>query len=331
MKNVVFLLLIFSFSITKAQHTFSIVAVDSVTGEIGSAGATCGDSIIWPGTPGAKIISEILPGKGAIHTQSYYLKANQTNAHDRMMAGDSPKQIIAWLVANDVENYPEIRQYGVVDFNNGHPRSAAYTGADCMDYKNHILGKNYAIQGNILIGKRVLDSMEARFKRTPGALAEKLMAAMQGAKMVGADSRCTSNGTSSLSAFIRVAYPNDKPTAMYLDINVAGVAKGTEPIDKLQTKYNVWKLTAGTKTPQNLNKVHIEIFPNPSNKVVEIKLDNAQVDKIEITDITGRVVLVQEVKSKLTEIDMESWMSGIYFINFYKGELKLTIAKIMKY
>ena len=43
------------------QHTFSIVAVDTMTGEIGSAGATCGDSIIWPGT-WAYIISDILPG-----------------------------------------------------------------------------------------------------------------------------------------------------------------------------------------------------------------------------------------------------------------------------
>ena len=153
MRTLYFSLLAFSFSLTHAQHTFSIVAVDSVTGEIGSAGATCGDSIIWPGTPGAKIISEIIPGKGAIHTQSYYLAANQTNAHNRMMAGDNPKQIIVWLVATDVQSDASIRQYGVVDLNGGHPRSAAHTGSGCMDYKNHILGKNYAIQGNILIGK----------------------------------------------------------------------------------------------------------------------------------------------------------------------------------
>ena len=62
------------------QHTFSIVAVDSITGEIGSAGATCGDSIIWPGTPGALIISDIIPGIGAIHTQSYHDATNQLNA-----------------------------------------------------------------------------------------------------------------------------------------------------------------------------------------------------------------------------------------------------------
>lgn len=191
MKNPILFLLVFYFFNSHAQHTFSIVAIDSITGEIGSAGATCGDSIVWPGTPGAKIISDVIPGKGAIHTQSYYLAANQTNAHNRMIAGDSPQQIIGWLIANDNEGDPSIRQYGIVDYNGGHPRSAAHTGAGCFDYKNHLLGKNYSIQGNILIGRQVLDSMESRFNKTKGSLADKLMAAMQGAKIIGADSRCT--------------------------------------------------------------------------------------------------------------------------------------------
>jgi hypothetical protein len=53
-----------------AQHTFSIVAIDPATGQIGSAGATCGDSVLWPGTPGARIISDVIPDLGAIHTQA---------------------------------------------------------------------------------------------------------------------------------------------------------------------------------------------------------------------------------------------------------------------
>ena len=62
MYRVVVVLFLLSLSNIYSQHTFSIVAVDTLTGEIGSAGATCGDSIIWPGTPGAYIISDILPG-----------------------------------------------------------------------------------------------------------------------------------------------------------------------------------------------------------------------------------------------------------------------------
>ena len=182
---IITLLLIISFA-GKSQHTFSIVAVDPITGEVGSAGATCGDNIIWPGSPGAIIISDIIPGVGAIHTQSYYNTTNQSNAHNRMVLGDSPQDIIAWLVANDISFNPSIRQYGVVDYNGGRPRSAAYTGANCFAYKNHLLGPNYAIQGNILLGQQILDSMESGFNNTEGCLSDKLMAAMQS----GENSRC---------------------------------------------------------------------------------------------------------------------------------------------
>jgi uncharacterized Ntn-hydrolase superfamily protein len=135
-KRVVFsVLLFFALPFTYAQHTFSIVAVDSVTGEIGSAGATCGDTITWPGILGAMIISDIIPGTGAIHTQAHYQETNQENAHDLMQEGNSPQEIINWLVENDVQGYPSFRQYGIVDFNDGNPRSAGFTGSNCDDYK----------------------------------------------------------------------------------------------------------------------------------------------------------------------------------------------------
>ena len=146
MNRVVAIFFLLGISNLYSQHTFSIVAVDTITGEIGSAGATCGDSIIWPGTAGAYIISDILPGVGAIHTQSFWLASNQVNARVQMQQGSTPNQIISWLVAHDAQNNPQSRQYGVVDYSNGSSRSAAFTGTSCFDYKNHILGPNYAIQ-----------------------------------------------------------------------------------------------------------------------------------------------------------------------------------------
>jgi len=196
-------LLLFA-NILLAQHTFSIVAVDPVTGEIGSAGATCiaaEDGALW--------ISDIVLGVGAIHTQSYWHSTNQTNARTRMEAGDSPQEIMDWLVANDVSNDPTIRQYGAVDLNGGSPRSAAFTGTNCFAEYIHITGPNYAIQGNILISEDVVTDMETAFLNEPGTLADKLMAALQGAKRPGADSRCLDDGVSSASAFIRVADPSD--------------------------------------------------------------------------------------------------------------------------
>lgn len=211
--------------------TFSIVAVDLNNGQVGSAGASC--------IGGSIIISDIHPGVGAIHTQSYWSGYNQIMASNLMDSGLSPDEIINYLIENDVNNNPSIRQYGIVDIYEG-GRSAAYTGENCMDYKNHILGINYAIQGNILLNEQVLINIENNFNTTIGTLSDKLMAALQGANIPGADSRCLDNGTSSLSAFIRVAEPFDEPDNFLLDLNINNTNNNQEPIDLLQDLYNEW-------------------------------------------------------------------------------------------
>jgi len=211
--------------------TFSIVAVDLNNGQVGSAGASC--------IGGSIIISDIHPGVGAIHTQSYWSGYNQIMASNLMDSGLSPDEIINYLIENDVNNNPSIRQYGIVDIYEG-GRSAAYTGENCMDYKNHILGINYAIQGNILLNEQVLINIENNFNTTIGTLSDKLMAALQGANIAGADSRCLDNGTSSLSAFIRVAEPFDEPDNFLLDLNINNTNNNQEPIDLLQDLYSEW-------------------------------------------------------------------------------------------
>ena len=294
------------------QHTFSIVAVDTITGEIGSAGATCGDSIIWPGTPGAYIISDILPGVGAIHTQALWTASNQVNARVQMQQGASPNQIISWLVAHDVQNNPQSRQYGIVDYQNGSSRSAAFTGTNCYDYKNHILGPNYAIQGNILLGQQILDSMENYFLNTPGCFPEKLMAAMNGAKVVGADTRCMVEGTSSLSAFLRMALPTDSYNNLFLDINVAGTAPNVEPIDVLQTKYNQWKNSNisycdSVLSTEIFQKKEVEIHPNPTNNFITIS-NIEESKKIELFSLNGK--FLETVKSY--NFSLKNYSEGIY-------------------
>jgi len=211
--------------------TFSIIAIDTLTNEVGSAGASCiGNSVI---------ISDIHPDWGAIHTQSYYLQYNQNYASELMDLGFSPIEIIEMLEENDIQNNPGIRQYGIVDMING-GRSAAFTGDDCIDYKGHITGPNYSIQGNILLGLEILTQMENNFISTTGSLSDKLMAAMQGSNIPGADTRCLDDNISSLSSFIRVARPNDSPNNIYLDLRVNNTFGNTEPIDSLQTLYSQW-------------------------------------------------------------------------------------------
>jgi|GEM_PF-589912 len=268
MRNVVFLLMAGLSSILNAQDTFSIVAVDPDNRQVGSAGATCLDSVL-EGTS-AVIISYIKPGVGAIHTQSYWNPINQANASARMDAGDSPEEIMDWLEANDAEGNPAIRQYGAADLDPANsPRVAAFTGGDCFDFKGHELGPNYAVQGNILSGRAILDSMSFRFFFELSDLAGKLMASMQGAKKVGADTRCFAAGVSSRSAFLRVANPDDS-TEFYLDLVVGSTPPGVDPIDVLQEKFDAWRDVnpyfpppSGLSSPAG-ERVVLLVSPNPA-------------------------------------------------------------------
>ncbi len=240
-------LFLFFPSLLLSQHTFSIVAIDTISGEIGSAGATCLDSSM-PGIDyGALAISDIILKHGAIHTQAWLSLENQKSARKRMEQGDTPNEIISWLVDNDNgEDGRKIshRQYGIVSFVDGNPASAAYTGSKNFKEASHTTGRNYSIQGNTLLNKLVLYDMEQAFLKSDGPLGDRLMAAMLAAKRHGADSRCLKLGVSSLSAFLRVAKPSDPdPTygKLSLDINIGAVPKGVDPIDKLQKAYNDWK------------------------------------------------------------------------------------------
>jgi uncharacterized Ntn-hydrolase superfamily protein len=315
MKYFTFLLFILLSQVLKSQDTFSIVAVDTITGEIGSAGASCIDESQIEG--GALIISDVLPGRGAIHTQAYWNTTNQQNAHDRMVEGMSPQEIIQWLSTHDSQNNPSVRQYGIVDFDtNGHARSAGFTGANCMDYKNHITGPNYSIQGNILLGQQILDSIEARFLNTEGSFAEKMMAALQGAKVIGADTRCTDNGTSSLSAFVRVARPEDQIGGFYCDLNVPSIPAGREPIDSLQTLFDAWLETV-VGTPEKDPSSNVIIYPNPAKD--EIRVNTDQSYKIIISNHLGCILLKiikNESESQNMRISVADFAPGLYFINF---------------
>lgn len=323
MKQLALLLLAFAFARpTFSQDTFSIVAVDSTSGEIGSAGASCLDNIQFPGSNGAIIISNILPGRGAIHTQAAYTSPNQNTARSKMQQGLSPEEIIAWMKTHDSNFSPQTRQYGIVDFNpaGGSPRSAAFTGTNCLDWKGHRTGPNYAIQGNILLGPQILDSMEARFLRATGSLADRLMYALQGANVVGADTRCTANGTSSLSAFLRVAKPGDPANNFHLSLNVPALPAGMEPIDSLQTLYKQWKTTAATEPSEAV----AQIFPNPASGHVTVVLEETE-GVFELYDLTGQRVFSQKIQRGTNRAVPASLPTGVFFVKIaVEGKAALT-------
>lgn len=327
---IILLILFQSFSLN-AQDTFSIIAVDTITGEIGGAGASCIDENSIP--TGVLIINDILPGRGGIHTQAYWLSANQQNAHDRMAEGMSPQEIIDWLVANDVQNNPTKRQYGIVDTDeDGHPRSAGYTGVNCDDYKNHILGPNYAIQGNILLGPQILDSIEARFLNTQGTLAEKLMSALQGANVPGADTRCLNEGTSSLSAFIRVAKEDALPGDWWCDLLVPSTPYGVEPIDSLQVLFDSWLIWTDTEDKPFVQPNRARVFPNPASDHFSFEIDKisgVSNVRIQIFAADGRLMAEEAYTGQLVDFDCTEFPDGIYLYKIISESLPLDAGKIV--
>jgi uncharacterized Ntn-hydrolase superfamily protein len=316
MKKQIILIILATFAIQTAnsQDTFSIVAVDSVTGEVGSAGASCVD-LFQAGFSNDDFLGQLIPNVGAINTQAYYIPANQTNATTRMNLGETPSQIISWLVANDVQSQPEFRQYGIAAIVNGSPETAAHTGSSTDNYKNHIVGPNYSIQGNILLGQEVLDSMESRFLNESGDLACKLMAALQGANMTGADTRCNSNGTSSLFAFVKVAQPSDTFGNPSFNISVRTASNaGIEPIDSLQTKFDLTHNcnTVGLIESKDFSK-SFSIYPNPSSDYLTIDNKTEETYDLFLFDITGKLIN-QESIDKTKNLKVSHYKSGIYFL-----------------
>ncbi|PHR30304.1 MAG: secretion protein [Fluviicola sp.] len=316
MRYILFFLItsVFSISTVQSQDTFSIVAVDSVTGEVGSAGASCVDLFQFGGITD-HFLGQLIPGVGAINTQAYYDTGNQNNATARMNLGETPSQIIQWLTSNDVAGNPTVRQYGISAMINGSPQSAAHTGTSTDDYKNHIVGPNYSIQGNILLGQQVLDSMEARFLAEEGDLACKLMAALQGANMVGADTRCATNGTSSLFAYVKVAQTTDTfGNPSFIASVRTHDGDGIEPIDSLQLKFDLVH-PCGSADLNELNQGILEIFPNPTKGKFEIRLNESSGKEatLKIHSFDGSLIL-EETFTDFTSIDLTKFESSLFLL-----------------
>lgn len=300
-----------------AQDTFSICAVDSVTGQVGSAGATC----IANSSLSAIIISDVHPGVGVIHTQSYWIPANQNYAQTLMNSGYSPQQILDSVTYYDASSDSTIRQYGAVDLNSGSPRSAAFTGSNCMNYRNHITGPGYSIQGNILLGQQILDSMQSAYLNTPGSLACKLMAAMQGAKVVGADTRCLSYGISSYSAFLRVANPADTPGNFFFDLTVNTFPGSNEPIDSLQIMFDYAGgcNAVGISETNGNSASELSAAFNANDKMLNInfgKIISAEGCELKVVDVSGKLIQAYSIPSGRSNhaFSVLNYSDGIYLL-----------------
>jgi uncharacterized Ntn-hydrolase superfamily protein len=332
-------LLCFTFVLTihlAAQDTFSIIAADPETGEIGAAGATCVDGIASFG--GIQILNQIIPGRGGVNAQAYICVNPHVNldlAIEQMGEGLSPEEVIDYLVANDAcfsQNFnPAYRQYGIVDFDTeGNVRTAGFTGASADDYKEHRTGLTYAVQGNILLGPEVIDGMEDGFNNTEGSLAQKLMAAMQGANIAGADVRCLDRGTSSTSAFLRVVRPTDDVNAPYLNLSILEMPFGEEPIDSLQALFSEWELVNDTR---NLTEANVlAVYPNPTGGRVNLQVaSDATITRVAVYTLYGQMMEQNDyVVTNEVTLETMGWPAGTYYLKVQLSEGQMLMRKLVK-
>ncbi len=326
-----FLLIIVSSLHSTLFATFSIVAVDTVTRQVGVAAASC----VQKG--GIADICHVEPDKGVIIAQAWFAYPNLLKAKKLLQEGKSPQAIIDELVESDPQAV--FRQYGIVALDHLN-RSAAFTGGLNPQCNGQIIGSNYSIQGNSLSGAHILKNMETAFLETSGSLPLKLMAALQAAKENGADKRCPS--TSSLCACIKVANPGDDPPGTSLIIQVADVEG--EPIDALQKEFDhacgIVLVNSQAGSFPELFSLQ-QNYPNPFNLSTVIRFSCPQRANVSliIQDVLGRTI-----KSLLNEernIGMHSVLwhgrdnfgrvvpAGLYFCRMEAGDFQQCIKLVL--
>jgi uncharacterized Ntn-hydrolase superfamily protein len=157
--------------------TYSIVARDPATGELGVAVQTrwfnVGETVPWAE-----------PGVGAVATQSMSEKSYGPLGLARMRDGASARAALDGLVAEDAGR--EVRQVGMVDATG---RSAAFTGAQCVEAAGHLTEDDVSIQANMMERATVWPAMAAAHRATGGELADRLVAALRAAEGEGGDVR----------------------------------------------------------------------------------------------------------------------------------------------
>jgi uncharacterized Ntn-hydrolase superfamily protein len=159
--------------------TFSITARDSENGTLGVAVSTKVPAV-------GSLCPFIRYGAGAVSTQAWVNPALGPLILDRLEAGENAAQALEHVMAAETD--ADLRQVGVVDCKG---MSAAYTGHTTDAWAGHKSGKNYSVQGNMLVGEETLAAMEQAIVRNPAGqtLGERLLQALEAGQAAGGDRR----------------------------------------------------------------------------------------------------------------------------------------------
>jgi len=191
---------------TRPIATYSIVAYDETTGELGVAVQSHWFSV---GT----VVPWAKAGVGAIATQSIAEPSYGPKGLALMEKGIPADEVLKSLLAKD--SGENVRQIGMVDAKGN---VGAHTGARCIRYAGHKIGKHYSVQANIMEKPTVPSAMSNAFENTKGDLAERMLAALEAAEQEGGDLR----GKQSAALLVVSGTPTGDPWKdRIVDINIA--------------------------------------------------------------------------------------------------------------
>jgi uncharacterized Ntn-hydrolase superfamily protein len=176
-------------------HTFSIVARDPATGELGVAVQSHWFNI-------GPLVPWIEAGVGAIATQSFVDPSYGKLGLELMRAGKSAPDALKALVAGDPAS--DVRQVAMID---AQGRVAAHTGAKDIQAAGHHVGANYSVQANLMLNDSIWPAMSRAFEASKGDLADRMLAALDAAQAAGGDIR----GRQSAALVVVSGKPTGKP------------------------------------------------------------------------------------------------------------------------
>lgn len=265
---VVFALSLLAVTASALYATWSVIAIDTRTGQVVIASATCVPQGRFAGFPAKGLMdiqAIVVPGIGVAAAQAGVdrTRANQELIYRELQAGTAPAEIIAKLRA---DSSIERRQFGIVDRQG---RSAGFSGSGngqvSADMQDRVPGTDivFSVQGNILASDEVVYQAARAMRESGGTMLDRVMAAMEAANREGGDRRCTcasepataSTQTCSLRtshvAYILAADSSNATGASFNDgnyslfINVTDEnirpEESPDPVATLRMRYNAWK------------------------------------------------------------------------------------------
>lgn len=159
-------------------HTFSVVAIDTTTGEM-----AVGVQSHWFSV--GSIVSWAKSGVGVVATQSFVNPALGTDGLKLMSEGLAADEVVNKLITEDKGR--DFRQLAMLDKNG---KIMAYTGSKCVQSAGHIIGNDYSVQANMMLNNKIVVAMAKTMETSRDIpLAERVVKAMQAAQDAGGDIR----------------------------------------------------------------------------------------------------------------------------------------------